>query len=69
MENLCKCSNCESVLIDENPQVDAIKYELKGGELSMIQVNLGNDGDSVDDEIIWACPICETDGFLADIED
>lgn len=29
MVHLCKCNNCNSILIDENPQVDAPLYDLK----------------------------------------
>lgn len=64
MENLCRCNNCNNILLDENPQVDAIKHELKGGELLMIQINIGDGNNG--DEYIWACPICGTDGFLTD---
>ena len=66
MEHLCKCNNCDNILLDENPQIFAIKHKLKGGELSMIQVNVSDENDG--EEYIWACPICATDGFLTDIE-
>ena len=56
---LCKCTNCENILFDENPQCDAIKYEITGNELHMIQCK--------DDSIHWACPICKTDSFLIDL--
>lgn len=32
---LCRCNNCGLILIDENPQVDAPKYQLKGTEENM----------------------------------
>ena len=32
---LCLCNNCDTTLIDENPQVGAKKHKLKGGEQSM----------------------------------
>jgi hypothetical protein len=57
---LCICNNCDTILIDENPQVDAKKHKLKGGEQSMVFIE--SEGD-----FIWACPRCETDGFLADL--
>jgi len=60
-ENICKCLNCESILIDENPQDDN-KTELKGNEKNMVQVTDPTDGD-----IFWACPICKTDAYIADI--
>jgi len=58
--NLCRCTNCETTLFDENPQVGAPKFELKGGEMDMVQRE--EDGES-----FWACPNCLTDGYLTDI--
>ncbi len=54
---LCKCNNCGNILIDENPQVDAIKYDLNGSELEMVK----------DEDGYWACPICLTDDYLIDL--
>jgi hypothetical protein len=56
--HLCKCNNCENILIDQNSQVDATEHELKGNEIEM-QYN--------EKEGIWVCPICETDGYLTDL--
>ena len=33
--NLCKCNMCDSILIDQNPQIGAKEYKLKGTELEM----------------------------------
>ncbi len=67
--NLCKCNNCNSILIDQNPQVNAKEFYLKGTELEM-QYNPGlrmEDGDEdVDNERFWVCPICMTDNYLVD---
>jgi hypothetical protein len=63
--NLCKCNGCGSTLFDENPQSEAPKFELKGGELDMVQLKEETDG--VDDEYYWACPICKTDDNLMDM--
>ena len=60
MANLCKCNLCNVVLIDENPQIGAIDYELNGSELTMVQFN--EEGDYV-----WGCPKCETDDYLIDL--
>ena len=58
---LCICNNCDTVLIDENPQVGAKKHKLKGGEQSMEQL------EASEGEFIWVCPKCGTDGFLTDL--
>ena len=58
---LCKCNNCGNILIDENPQVDAVKYELQGNELNMVQYK-DESGD-----LFWACPVCESDDYLLDL--
>lgn len=57
--NLAKCNKCEAILIDLNPQVDAVEIELKGTEIPMIVIREG-------EEIICACPNCLTDSFLVD---
>lgn len=59
---LCKCNNCGTILIDENPQVNAPKFELTGNEESMEQVTEA-------DEVFMACPKCKTDAFLIDLQD
>lgn len=56
--SLCKCNNCESIMIDQNPQVDAKECELTGKEIKMQYVSK---------EGIWVCPICKTDGYLTDL--
>ena len=56
-ENLCKCNMCDSILIDQNPQVGAKEYKLKGTEIEMQYIS--------DDE--WVCPICEVDDYLIDL--
>lgn len=57
---LCKCNNCGTILIDENPQIGAIEHELTGEEKTMIQFEAFGD-------LYWGCPKCETDDFLIDI--
>jgi hypothetical protein len=56
--NLCKCNNCESVLIDQNSQIGAKEYPLTGKEIEM---------QYLENEGAWICPICETDDFLTDL--
>lgn len=61
MTELCRCNNCYTILIDENPKVDATKHDLQGNEQSMAYIEVG------ENEYAWCCPKCETDGFLIDI--
>jgi CTP-dependent riboflavin kinase len=51
---LCKCNNCEQLLIDENPQIKAKKYPIPAKAIAM--------GEN------QTCPNCKTDGFLVDFE-
>lgn len=63
--NLCKCNYCDSILIDENPQVGAPLYDLKDypQALEMQRVSaVINDPETE----YWACPNCLTDSFLTD---
>ncbi len=68
--NLCKCNNCDSFLIDQNSQVGAKEFYLKGTELAM-QYNPGLRMEDEEDEDnlnnrFWVCPICMTDAYLDD---
>ena len=63
--NLCKCNNCESILIDQNPQIGAKEYELTGKELEMQYTGGLIEFENYDPH--WICPICMTDGYLVDI--
>lgn len=61
--NLCKCNKCGTILIDENPQIEADEFELRGDEEYMIW-----DKDVEDnDDVHWVCPNCYTDGYLMDL--
>ena len=57
---LCKCNNCDSILIDMNPQVGAVQCELTGDELEM-QFCQEDEGG------YWGCPVCMTDAYLIDL--
>ena len=50
---------CDSILIDENPQINAKEYPLTGSELRMFWTN--------DDDPKWVCPKCMTDDYLIDL--
>lgn len=61
--NLCKCNLCGQTLIDENPQVDAKKYDIDISQYgSLIYYP-----DHHDEEVAWICPKCMTDSFLTDL--
>ena len=59
-EHICKCNNCDVRLFDENPK-DETTQEAEGNELNMVQIE-------EEGEFFWACPNCETDSFLMDID-
>ena len=63
---VCKCNNCGNILIDENPQTGADKFQLTGSELRMEKFFLELNGSPADG--YWGCPECCTDSFLTDIE-
>jgi hypothetical protein len=63
--NLCKCNNCDSVLIDQNPQIKAKEYPLTGKELDMQWT--GGLVEFKDDDPYWVCPNCMTDDYLIDL--
>ena len=58
-EHICKCNNCDARIIDENPKNERKQY-VEGNEVSMIQ-------SEDEDGIHWACPNCETDEYLMDL--
>lgn len=63
---LCKCNKCDTIMVDENPQV--------GQTLHVITDGLTDDGKMVEeleycddmDSFFWGCPCCLTDDFLTD---
>lgn len=57
---LCKCNNCGALLIDENPQLDAIELPLQGNEEQMERLEDEDGG-------FWGCPHCKTDEYLVDL--
>lgn len=58
---LCKCNNCNSILLDQNPQTGAVKQELSRFPTIKHMKYVKNGEDS-----FWACPICQTDEYLTD---
>jgi len=51
-------------MFDENPQVGAPKFELKGGEVDMLQLCDREQGGVY----YWGCPVCQSDSYLTDLE-
>jgi hypothetical protein len=60
MNYICKCNNCGSFLLDENPQVHAPQFH--------ISPSFAVQPMEKDDEGNWVCPICMTDSYLSDVE-
>ena len=57
---ICKCNNCERLLIDENPQIGTEKVEIENIRVhTMVWIEEENDS-------FWACPHCLTDDYLTD---
>jgi hypothetical protein len=61
MEYLCKCLNCETILYDENPQVDAQKKDPTQFDEVLPMEMINDDG-----ETFWGCGNCQTDSYLSD---
>lgn len=59
---LCKCNNCGTVMLDNNPQVGAPLFEVKIWSIHSMEYVKPNK----DEEGFWACPKCQTDDYLTD---
>ena len=58
--NFCKCNNCDTVLFDMNPQVDAKEYSDEDfPDAKSMEWNQS--------EFAYVCPVCDTDGYLTDL--
>lgn len=62
--NLCKCNNCGTILLDQNPQIGAKQHLINLSKVEEMQYM--KDEESQDQVYFWACPICMTDSFLTD---
>ena len=58
--NLCKCINCNEVLIDFNPHFNAVLYTLTGFEKELKYVPDSYGG-------YYVCPFCFSDEYLVDL--
>lgn len=56
--HLCKCNNCDSILLDQNPQIGAKEQDTK--DYPTIK-NMMWKKDH------WVCCICKTDSYLIDL--
>lgn len=70
--NLCKCNNCNTILVDENPRTDAKLYLLQQGKDGIWRTHLNEpvlDGEMIeeDGERFFGCGECQTDGYLTDL--
>lgn len=71
--NLCRCNNCDTIMIDSNPQVDAKFYQLKNDicedfpDKIIEEMDFIKDEESQDQNYFWACPNCQTDDYLTDL--
>ena len=61
--HLCTCNYCETILEDTNPNGNAPFYQIEG--ISPFQ-SLITMEDTGEDDLMRACPICKTDGYLND---
>lgn len=63
----CQCTNCETIMFDQNPQTGAKQYKISdfpnATEMQYMQLLIENQ----DSDIYWACPICLTDENLIDL--
>ncbi len=61
---LCKCNNCDEIWEDMNPSDNS--FEIDSDELDEIPLPLELFED--DEGYFYACPLCGTDDYLADIK-
>ncbi len=73
---LCKCNNCETLLIDKNPKLNPVEKNIyidsdkefvsednvKVLEMEYLKV------EETNNEYFWSCPKCKTDAFLIDLQ-
>lgn len=69
--NLCKCNNCDNIMIDQNSQVGSKLYDLdKESKCDDFPECIIEEMQYIKDDVgeyFWGCPICETDGYLQDL--
>lgn len=56
--HLCKCNNCDSILLDQNPQIGAEEKET--ADYSTIKNMMWKENH-------WTCCVCQTDDYLTDL--
>jgi hypothetical protein len=71
--NLCRCNNCDTVLIDTNPQFDAPKFEADSKTIMGLQSLITIEDTELErfqkaeKQFMQGCPKCLTDDYLSDI--
>jgi hypothetical protein len=77
MEPLCKCTSCDTIFYDENPQVGQLKYSDEEIARAGIDVEsmsiIYEEGEEDEDgygttDSYWGCPHCASDEYLIDWE-
>lgn len=65
--NLCRCNECDRVLIDRNAQIGAKCYDTRcvDGELRFFKNTIYNKLFEI--EFFWGCDRCFSDSYLIDI--
>ena len=64
---LCKCNNCDTIMVDENAQIGGKRYLIHDGKTHLNEpVEEMERCDDMGDGF-WACPVCLTDGYLVDL--
>lgn len=61
---LCKCDNCNAILIDSDPFYDSILFDTAEITATIgVMVQVPDDGD-----MVWACGICKKFKHLRNID-
>lgn len=58
---LCRCNECGTIMIDENPDGQPYFTAPEG------TVEMDRCLDKETEETFWGCPICQTDANLQDV--
>lgn len=61
---LCKCNNCDAVMVDENPN-DQPEFKVPDNAVDMVECN--DEDTPTDYGFFLGCPNCLTDAYLIDV--
>ena len=62
-EYICKCTNCGTLMYDDNPQIGQLKIDISCLSLEILPMELLQENG----ESFKGCGNCQTDGYLTDI--